>query len=355
LAEVGLKEFTAAVATFNALLTGDEKYPNRDKALYELAWAYRSVDQNDKSNETFTALTEKHPDSPFAAESFFHVGESKYQADEFATAVTAYAAAKTKSTRDELTEKSTYKLGWANFRLEKYEDALQEFSAQAESFPQGELNSDALFMKAESLFKLDKYPEALAAFDGVSGKKLRSPKMDVLVLLHGGQSAARAKKWDDSLKYLEQIPAKFPDSTFLAEAHYELGWVKQNSDKATEAMTDYELAATKSRGETGARARFMMGELLFAEKKHDEAIIQFKRCMYGFGGATATDAVKNWQAKSGLEAGRCAETQVESAQGADRTKRIDEAKAYFQFVLQNHSKHELAAQAKTRLTNLSKL
>jgi len=355
LAEVGLKEFTEAVATFNALLDGDENYPTRDKALYELAWAYRSSDQNDKSVETFTALTAKHADSSYAAESFFHVGESKYQADEFADAAVAYTAAKTKSKRDELTEKSTYKLGWARFRLEKFDDALKEFSAQAGSFPQGDLNSDALFMKAESLFKLEQYPEALIAFDGVSGKKLRSPKMDVLVLLHGGQSAARAKKWDEGLKYLEQIPAKFPDSPFLAEAHYELGWVSQNTDKAEDAIASYELAATKSRGETGARARFMIGELLFAQKKHDDAITQFKRCMYGFGGKTATDAVKNWQAKSGLEAGRCAETQIEGAEGAARAKRIEEAKTYFQFVLQNHSKHELATQAKTRLTNLSKL
>src|SRR2546421_742749 len=90
-------------------------------------------------------------------------------------------------------------------------------------------------------------------------------------------------------------------------------WPKQNLGKPDEALADYEVAARKSRDYVGARARFMRGELLFAQKKHEEASREFQRAMYGYGGDQATAETKNWQAKSGYEAGRCAEVLIAAA------------------------------------------
>ena len=64
-----------------------------------------------------------------------------------------------------------------------------------------------------------------------------------------------------------------------------------------EALSLYEVAATKSKGNVGARARFMRGELLFGEKKYDEASREFQRAMYGYGADQAAADVKNWQAE----------------------------------------------------------
>jgi hypothetical protein len=100
----------------------------------------------------------------------------------------------------------------------------------------------------------------------------------------------------------------------------------------------------------------MYGELLFAEKQHDQAIREFQRAMYGYGGDQATPETKNWQAKSGYEAGRCAETQLAAASdAAAREKYSSEARRYYTFVAEKHSAHELAAEAKKRLAALSKL
>ena len=141
----------------------------------------------------------------------------------------------------------------------------------------------------------------------------------------------------------------------LAEAHYEIGWAHQNLKSDDDAMKNYETAATRSRGETGARARFMMGEILFQQKKHDAAISQFKRCMFGFGGANATTEVKNWQAQSGFEAGRCYEVQISDADGDKRAKLIENAKSSYKYVLDNHAGHKLAEKARRRLQELAKL
>src|SRR4030095_12972153 len=99
-----------------------------------------------------------------------------------------------------------------------------------------------------------------------------------------------------------------------------LAWRTRIAGQPAEALQDDEAAATKSRYLVGARARFMMGEVYFQEKKYDDASREFQRAMFGFGGEQATPETKNWQAKSGYEAGRIAEVQIATAKDAARQK-----------------------------------
>jgi len=358
LAEVALKNFGKAAETFQQLMTVNPQYPAADRVTYELAWAYKSVPNDAKKAEAvaaFADLASKYPDSPLAAEANFHVGESHYEKAAYGDAAKAYTVAKQKSQPGELREKATYKLGWSLFQEKKYQEALAQFGEQATDQPQGPLAADALFMKAECLFRLEKYPEALPVYLATQNVKLASPVSQILALLHGGQSALQAEKWDQAITLLSQIPEKHQDSPYLPEAYCELGRAKQNSGKEAEAMQEYDKAASLSRGEVGARARFMTGELMFGQKKYAEAIRQFQRVMYGYGGESATPEAKKWQAKAGFEAARCAEVQIKDAQGPARAELLKQAQQAYQYVMEKHPQDELAAQAKTRLQELSKL
>lgn len=356
LAEVGLKKFDAAVATFEELLKTGDKYPGLDKALYELGWAKKSQDKNTEALIFFARLANEHPESPFAGEAYFHVAEDQYDKKQFAEAVKIYTLAKQKASSEELGEKATYKLGWSNFQLKQYEPALAEFSEQLTKFGKGPLVADAIFMKAECLFRQDKFKEAWPVYQEAFKQKYTSPAMEVLVLLHGGQSASQLKQYDQAISLLTSIPSKFPETPYLAETFYELGAAKQNAKRADEAAKDYTTAAEKSRGEVGARARFMLGELYFEQKNFVEAIREFQRAMYGYGGDAAAPETKNWQAKSGFEAGRCAEVQIGSAKdAATKTKSIEDAKKFYGYVVEKHPSHELAAEAKKRLDVVGKL
>jgi TolA-binding protein len=356
LAQVSLKDYAGAVKTLESLLSSDAKYAAADKVLYEIGWALKSQDKNAEAAVRFEQLVRQHPQSKFAAEAWFHVGEQQYAKKEFAAAKAAYANAKAQSSDAELTEKSTYKLGWTNFELTDYADALKQFSEQLSAFPRGSLAADATFMKAECLFRQQNYQEAWQAYQAALQTKASTPTIESLMLLHAGQAAAQLKRWDECVSTLSQLISRQPQTPLSAEAHYELGWAKQNLGKTDEALADYEVAAAKSRDAVGARARFMRGELLFAAKKHEEASREFQRAMYGYGGDQATAETKNWQAKSGYEAGRCAEVLIGGAKDAAmKQKYRADAKRFYTFVAEKHAGHELAAEAKKRLSALEKL
>ncbi len=355
LAEAGLKDFKRAAATFSQVLAEQPQYANADKVLYELAWAQKSSGQDAAALKTFTQLASKHASSPLAAEAAFYVGEDHYTHARYADALQSYAAAKKLAKEPTLQEQIGYKTGWAYFKLGQFDQAQREFEQQAKSQPQGALAREGRFMRAECLFKRKDYAAAYGGFQQTQQAAPVNPTVDMLALLHGGQSAAQLKRWREGIAMLEQIGAKFPDSPYLPEALYEQGWAWQNLKDDKQALQRYEQAAQISREEPGARARFMMGEIYFSQKDYPAAIKQFQRVMYGFGGADALASVKNWQAKSSYEAGRCLEVQIRTAKNPKKAKLLAEARKFYTYVAEKHPRNALAATAQSRLKELAKL
>jgi hypothetical protein len=83
--------------------------------------------------------------------------------------------------------------------------------------------------------------------------------------------------------------------------------------------------------------------------------------MYGFGGEAAPAEVKAWQARAGLEAGRCAETLLAAAKSKPTTDQdktemerlVKLARQGFQYVIEQHPGSECVGPAETRLRDLS--
>jgi cellulose synthase operon protein C len=193
------------------------------------------------------------------------------------------------------------------------------------------------------------------SFTSVHLLKPSSPQMEMLALLHGGQSASQVKQWAQSVQILDQLLQRFPETPYLAEARYERGWAKQHLNQLEEALADYEKAADE-RNALGARARFMMGEVRFTQKQFDVAVREFQRTMFLYGGDDAPDEIKVWQAKAGFEAGRCSEVLIQNAtQAEDKARAIADAKKYYGFVTQKHPASEFAEEAKKRLAALARL
>ena len=97
----------------------------------------------------------------------------------------------------------------------------------------------------------------------------------------------------------------------------------------------------------------MMGEIHFTNRDYDKAIPEFQRVMYGFGADQAPADIKNWQAKSGFEAARCSDLLLQEARTDNaRNKAKNYATGFYQYVLEKHPNHELAAKSRDRLEKL---
>ncbi|MCM2375188.1 tetratricopeptide repeat protein, partial [Aporhodopirellula aestuarii] len=345
-------------------------YPGMDKVIYELGWSLKEAGDEEKAIEQFQTLISKYPDNAMVSEAAYFVGQKHYGDEQWLEAAKSFeVAAKPdadgSSERNELLEKSLYRLGWSYFKAENYLAAEAAFVRQFREANNGPLILDAMMMVGESRFKQNKFDTALRAYsmardkieaDNDTAQTLRDDaerQVRELTLLHGGQSAAQMKDWETAIDWYDELRSRFPATTYLPQVFYETGFAHQQSGNEAQALKLYSQVADNYRNELAARARFMMGEIHFANKSYAEAIPEFQRVMYGFGADKAPDAIKNWQAKSGFEAGRCAESLYDVAKTESaKQKARGYAVRFYEYVVDKHSEHELAKQSRERLKTL---
>jgi TolA-binding protein len=350
---VGLKRNDEAIKVLQALAEQDPDYQAGEKVLYELAWAYKSTEQPQRAADTFQQLTARYPQGELTAEAWYHLGEAHYAENDFEQATEAYKQAQSRAAGSgELSEKIHYKLGWSRFQRDQYEDARSAFEQQLKVAPEGELAGDARFMLGECLFKKGQYREALEQYALARQRSLSSEQITTLAYLHAGQAAGQLQLWQDSYDWLADIARKYPESPLLLPIGYELAIAQQNLGNIPEAERLFVSIADRATGELSARARFMFGELLYAQQQYFAAIREFRKVMFGFDPATDPQ-VAPWQAKAGFEAGQCAA--VLASQQRERNGRqqyVDLATRFFQYV---HTRHPNTDEATASVEQLKKL
>ena len=143
------------------------------------------------------------------------------------------------------------------------------------------------------------------------------------------------KKWPECQKFFEALVREFPQFEESREARYGLAVALQNQGKLTEARDIYQELAKAAEGETAAKARFMLGEVAFGERKYEDAIEQYVVVATGY-------PYENWQALAQFETGRC------FLSLGKRQKAIEA----FRAVVEKHPRHAKAADAVRMLEEL---
>ncbi|MGN6136032.1 MAG: tetratricopeptide repeat protein [Aureliella sp.] len=361
MAHVEKQQLDQAIDAFERVLAEVPDYQAKDKILYELGWAWADKKDSEKSIARFQELIDAFPKSEFVPEALYQVAQQHYDAKRYSEAVPVYTSVLSKADDASLKEKALYKLGWSLFQQEKYPQAAEEFAQQVNQFPEGDFIVDGCFMNAECLFKQDKFSEALAKYQTARQLLEKNAQAEVseqvrtLVYLHGAQCLREQKKWSDCEAWLREIITRYPNSPYLSTVIFELATAKQNLNQPDEALRLFGEVASKYRDEIAARARFMMGELYFAQRKFDKAIPEFQRVMFGYGAEKADGEIKNWQARGGFEAGRCSEALIQDLKGEARERALNIAKDFYTYVIDKHPTHEVVKQAQVRLNELNKL
>ncbi|WP_436716787.1 tetratricopeptide repeat protein [Roseiconus lacunae] len=341
-------------------------YPGLDEVIYELAWSYRQANNDSASVKQFKQLFDRYPESNYAGEAAYFVAQDAYRQADWSTAAKYFRTAAEKTDDASTSEKALYRLGWSLFKDAKLGEAQQAFAEQANKHPQGKMAIDAQMMVGECAFKSKNYKEAMAAYaegrkhiqtNDDSAKSINEAaerQVRELILLHGGQSAAQLKQWDDAIAWYDELKTRFPATAYLPQVYYETGVAYQQKGDTDRALEYFKQVAERyRRREVGARARFMSGEIYFGNKQFDKAIPEFQAVMFGFGSENAPAEIKNWQAKSGFEAGRCSELLMQSAKTTDARNRAKKfATQFYQYVVDKHAGHELVEKSAARLEAL---
>lgn len=333
LCQMGLKQYGPAAATLKALVDAAPKYARADEAYYELGFALAEAKQDQAAAEAWRSLATRYPKSDLAADAWFRVGQYHEAKKEWDPARDAYQHARKQAKTPDVQEKLQFKLGWVQYQAEHFPQAAAAFQAQMQAFPAGPLLADATYLAGDALYRKKQFAPALDRFKQAITQ--RNEKYLARALYRAGDCAAQLKQWPASAELYQTLVNQFPKFELVSEARYGLGWAQQNQNKLSEARQTYEQVTEETETETAAKARFMIGECAFREKKYGEAVEHYLTAALGY-------AYEEWQVLGYLEAGRC------FLELKDNTK----ARDMFETVLKKYPNHPKAKDAARLLASI---
>ena len=338
LCQLEQKQLPQGISGLESLLKDAPKFEDADRGWYELGFAYLDAKRDKDAGTAFQTLATTFAASPHGAEAWFRVGELQSAADQKAEAAKSFGnGLAKKETPAELRETLFYRLGETQFELDQFEPATATFLAQIKEFPTGPLLTPARFRAAECLYRQSKFTDAYVHYDAVV--KSKEAKYVPNALYRGGDSAGALKRWPDSQKMYEALIAGFADFYAVNEARYGLGLALQNQNQLDKALQVYEAVTKATSSPTAAKSRFMMGEIVFSQKKYEEASAHFLEVVVGY---PEKEPYAEWQALAHLEAGRC----------FIELKNFEQARVELQAMVQKFATHARVKDAQTLLAGI---
>lgn len=307
---------------------------------YERAWCLRELGRGEEAISQYRDLLARSPRPDIRAYALLDLAALEMGGERFTDAAPLLEELQgmldaTEGLPTELHEQTAYRRGVCALREGRFADVVAALATFHERFPESGVAHSADLMCGEAYLKLNQHQRATAYLERVVSKHPESESCGP-ALLRLAEARATLQHWARSEEAFRTYLERFGDSESWFQARFGLGWARENQGRYEEAIRDYTEVASRHQGPTAARSQFQIGECLFAQKRHEDAVREFLRVDILY-------AYPEWSAAALYEAGRCFE----------EMNRIAEAREQYGQVLERFGRTEWARQASQRLERLA--
>jgi TolA-binding protein len=314
-----------------------------DTVLSDWGWALIDAGKTDQADRVFSRLLKEFPASPHAADARFNLGESAYQARDYASVVallTPLVAPDAKAP-PKLVQSALYRLGRTQAERKEWTAAVATFDRLITQYPDNPYRRESRFWRAESALQSDDLKTAEAGFAGLAAEPPSPADTEgfgLTVRRRRIQCLVGLKRWEDVLEAARAYQAEAPKDSQLAEVDYARGRSLQGLARFDEARAAYQAVIdARKAGDLAALAQWSLGETYFHQRNYRQAVREFLKVDILYNAPT-------WQAAALLEAGKAYEQLDQWADAAEMYERLRD----------KFPKDPKAAEARSRLEAVRK-
>ncbi|TDN39223.1 tetratricopeptide repeat protein [Hymenobacter sp. UV11] len=324
-------DYQPAVDSYTRLIQNRPTSSLLPDAYQRRGVAYANLEQQDKAVLDFQKVLADYPRSPAAQRALYGLQESLAALGRNEEFDQALAGFKAQNPNSKATESVEFEAAKSLYLAEKYAQALPRVQAYLQQYPDNALAPDARFILADSYLRTgDKtkslpllkavvaenksefvnravgrvadlelenknYPEAAKYYDRLrqassNRREVATATLGLLKAYYDGGDYAKARATATDLSTLAGATANATNTALLyqGKADFQLG----NLDQAAT-----ELAATVAAAPSdvnGAEAQYTLAEVLFKQKKYDEAITEAFKVNSNY------SAYEQWQGRAFL-------------------------------------------------------
>ncbi|MAB61170.1 MAG: hypothetical protein CMO46_11640 [Verrucomicrobiales bacterium] len=326
------EEWLAASKHYNQFT---KKYPKSKfvpQALYEWAWAQKSLDKLKQATGLYEEILKNHPDNPLALKVQTELAELNLKGGDKEKVINELTSAiKTVKSK---TEKELIMIQLANayYLSGDFENAASTFEGVIEETADSKSLGQVLFKAGESRLKLKETVTARQHFENAAKISNLNSNLEETIQLRLGETRSATAMHQEAASTYRNFLKNYKESKWTRNAQFGLGFALENNGDYEQAIKEYsKIIRTKiSDDEWAVRSHFQIGECYFNIQNYERAMISFTKIEKEFTKYPA------WQAKSVLEMGR-----VLIAQG-----KKEEAIIKFKNVLDAYGKEKAALVAR---------
>jgi outer membrane protein assembly factor BamD (BamD/ComL family) len=291
-----------------------------------------------KARARYAALIESFGDTPLSLQARIELAEYFADRDEPAEAVKMLVDALDREPPPDVAERVRLLLGICQAARGNHKQAVTQFDIVGQNV-KSPLSGEAKLRAGEVHMVLKEYAEAakrLAVFRD-NGQYQKLPDISDRALLRLGHALAAQKQWDASRQALELLVQRFGNSKWLQDAHFGIGFAREELNQHDQAIQSYIQATTGALSETAAMAQLRIGVCRMTLKRYQPAAEAFLSVADRFG----YDA---WGSAALLEA----------AEAYAQLKMQNEQVQVLNRLIREYADTPAAKEGKTRLAKLQK-
>lgn len=267
-----------------ALVLLENNRSAQNRIIYQKVAFYRGLElytDGDYANAYifFNKVIDEAKDPKYTARAIFWKGETEYTLTKYNDALQSFRLFETLSDASTVRENKNfnYNMAYAYFKVKDYDNAAKYFQKYIDNYKKDDNTryNDAYLRMADSYFVTSKYWPAMEAYN--MAIELGSIDADYAAY-QKAISYGFVSKNERKIQDLTNFIKTYPNSTYTADAMYELGNTYVNENKVNEAIKAYDNLIEKFPNSLlVAKAILRQGLAYYNTNQNEKALVKFKK------------------------------------------------------------------------------
>jgi TolA-binding protein len=267
-----LKNFKSAENSYRTII---RLYPDSgsiDYAYYQLGQSYFKDGDNAEGYKAFQGLINALPKSSLADDAQFALGWINFQKKDYSEAIKEFQQLIKTYSKSELVPRSYYSIGDCYYNLQQYAAAEKSYREVLRQYPKSQYVADATTGIQYCFIAEGKDAQALEVIDEFVKENPNSPVAEELQLKKG-ELLFNQKKYDAAVRAYRSFVDKYPHSSAVANADYEIARCYQIEGNPDEAALAFERVASVNNApeKIAVQALLDASEIYTAQKRYEKA------------------------------------------------------------------------------------
>ncbi len=279
--------------------------PNKDEALYRLAWVYFDLGLTDDGWDQLQQLMMRFPNSKYWPDAVYRVAKYMMQQERLADAKTLIDSLLVREAIPlEVLSRGLYLKGQLLAKQNDWQSVSGTMQMLLQNANDPGLTAKANYWLAESLYRQKKYQAACPRFRSLKeDERWVEDKLQPWIWLRLAQCLGHAEQWAEAQELAEAGIERY----FDFQSRYEFDFVRarglEDAGRLTDSRVAYQTVIDSKLGgatETAAIAQWRIGETYFHQENYPAAIEAYYRVDSLF-------SYPAWRSAALLQAGKCQE------------------------------------------------